>query len=175
MSKDTALEIQSLRARIEQLEDDVDVLGAFYKDVRKMVRFMAAVADDEMNMIRILKEGGGTSLGPSALRMMNGEALSGTPPEIAKMAHFIGAFTKTIAAAANAERRLQSDPKQLAKREASQLWRERYAGKHPKLRTNEQFAAECMRRWPELTSAKVILGWCTEWNKRAKRGTHQAS
>lgn len=60
------------------------------------------------------------------------------------------------------------DPKQAAKTEAFKLWTDRHAGKHPNLRTNEQFAAECMRRWPVLTSAKVILGWCTDWNKAAK-------
>ena len=60
-------------------------------------------------------------------------------------------------------------PQHAAKQKAFQFWLERRAGKHPKLRTNEQFAAECMRRWPVLTSAKVILGWCTEWNKQAKR------
>jgi hypothetical protein len=68
------------------------------------------------------------------------------------------------------EARHASDPKQSAKKEAFKLWKERHAGKHPKLRTNEQFASECMRRWPVLTSAKNILGWCTEWNKQAKAG-----
>jgi len=58
--------------------------------------------------------------------------------------------------------------KQAARVEAKKLWQERHAGKHPKLRTNEQFATECMRRWPVLTSAKVICGWCTVWAKEAK-------
>lgn len=62
-----------------------------------------------------------------------------------------------------------TDPKTKAKTEALKLWQERRAGKHPKLRTNEQFAIECMRRWPVLTSAKVICGWCTDWNKAAKK------
>jgi len=71
--------------------------------------------------------------------------------------------------------KLARDPKQVAKAEAFKLWKERHAGKHPKLRANEQFAAECMRRWPVLTSSKVILGWCTEWNKQAKRESQPAS
>ncbi|MGH3711011.1 MAG: hypothetical protein ACRDRQ_23560 [Pseudonocardiaceae bacterium] len=64
--------------------------------------------------------------------------------------------------------KLSNDPRQLAKAEARNLWQERRAGKHPKLRTNEQFATECIRRWPVLRSSKVICGWCTKWNKEAK-------
>jgi hypothetical protein len=64
--------------------------------------------------------------------------------------------------------KLARDPKQAAKAEAFKLWQERHAGKHPKLRTNEQFAGECMDRWPVLTSVKVICGWCTDWTKAAK-------
>jgi len=57
--------------------------------------------------------------------------------------------------------KLAKDPKQKAKAEVEKLWLERHCGKHKKLRTNEQFAAECLRRWPVLTSSKVICGWCT--------------
>jgi hypothetical protein len=71
--------------------------------------------------------------------------------------------------------RLKHSPQQAAKAETFKLWQERHAGHHPELRTNEQFAAECMRRWPALTSAKVILGWCTDWNKQAKRKSQPAS
>lgn len=70
--------------------------------------------------------------------------------------------------------KLAKDPVQAAKAKAYKLWLERHAGKHPNLRTNEQFAMECMRRWPVLTSSKVITGWCTEWNKAAKK-TQSAS
>lgn len=59
-----------------------------------------------------------------------------------------------------------NDPKAGAKAAALTLWKERRAGQHPKLRTNEQFAMECMRRWPELTSVAVITRWCTEWNRK---------
>lgn len=69
---------------------------------------------------------------------------------------------------AGAAAKLANDPKQRAKTKAKKLWQERRAGKHPKLRTQEQFAAEVMRRWPELTSSRVICGWCTQWNKEAK-------
>ena len=65
-------------------------------------------------------------------------------------------------------RRAAKDPRSIAKQGAFALWQERRAGRHPKLRTNEQFATECMRRWPDLTSAKVILGWCTLWNRQAR-------
>lgn len=64
--------------------------------------------------------------------------------------------------------RLSNDPKQLAKAAAHILWKERRAGMHPKLRTNEQFATECMLRWPVLTSSKVICSWCSAWNKEAR-------
>jgi len=64
--------------------------------------------------------------------------------------------------------RLERSPKQVAKAEAKKFWKDRHDGKHPKLRTNEQFAMECMRRWPALTSTKVILGWCTAWGKEAR-------
>lgn len=68
-----------------------------------------------------------------------------------------------------------NSPKSAAKAEALKLWNERRAGKHPRLRTNEQFATECMRRWPVLTSSAVITGWCTKWNKQVKRKSHPAS
>lgn len=73
-----------------------------------------------------------------------------------------------------AKAKLALDPKQIAKAEAHKLWKDRHAGMHPKLRTNEQFATECMHRWPELTSSKVITGWCTKWTKETKRQTTPA-
>jgi hypothetical protein len=83
---------------------------------------------------------------------------------------------KTALAVEHSEIRWASDPKQAAKAEARNLWNERHAGKHPRLRTNEQFAIECMRRWPALRSAAVITGWCTAWTKAAKgRKTQSAS
>jgi len=66
--------------------------------------------------------------------------------------------------------RVANDPKQIAKSKAFQLWKDRHVGKHPSLRTNEQFAMECLRQWPQLTSIKVILGWCTTWTKEEKKG-----
>lgn len=75
----------------------------------------------------------------------------------------------------NVQAKLARDPKQAAKAEAFKLWQARRAGKHPTLRTNEQFATECQSRWPVLTSAKNILGWCTQWNKDAKRKSQSAS
>lgn len=71
--------------------------------------------------------------------------------------------------------RLERSPKQVAKAEVKKLWKERHDGKHPKLRTNEQFAGECMSRWPVLGSAKVILGWCTEWGKEVRQKSQPAS
>lgn len=60
--------------------------------------------------------------------------------------------------------------KAAAKVGALELWKERNAGEHPKLRTVEQFATEVMRRWPVLTSAKVICGWSARWTKEVKDG-----
>ena len=57
-----------------------------------------------------------------------------------------------------------------AKAGALALWKERQAGRHPKLRTVEQFATEVMRRWPVLSSAKVICGWSARWTKEVKGG-----
>lgn len=75
----------------------------------------------------------------------------------------------------NAQAKLARDPVQAAKAQAFRFWQERRAGKHPRLRTNEQFAMECMRRWKALTSPKVILGWCTKWNKEARQQSQPAS
>lgn len=60
--------------------------------------------------------------------------------------------------------------KAAAKARALELWKERNAGKHPKLRTVEQFATEVMRRWPVLTSPKVICGWSATWSKQVAAG-----
>ncbi|MFP5374533.1 MAG: hypothetical protein ACLGHW_06500 [Gammaproteobacteria bacterium] len=70
-----------------------------------------------------------------------------------------------------AARKLENDPKQVAKARALELWKERHAGQHPKLRTVEQFATEVMRRWPVLTSPNVIRRWSAEWTKAARAGT----
>ena len=71
-------------------------------------------------------------------------------------------------ARAGGQKRWANDKKTAAKAEAYVLWQERRKGNHPKLRTNEHFATECLRRWPVLTSSKTILGWCTEWEREAK-------
>jgi hypothetical protein len=62
-----------------------------------------------------------------------------------------------------------------AKLGAKNLWEERRSGKHPKLRTVEQFATEVMKRWPVLESAKVICQWSADWTKEAKAKRHPAS
>lgn len=84
--------------------------------------------------------------------IVRGEAIS-----VQKRNGSVGAATK-----------LAKDQKQHAKAEARKLWQARRLGMHPKLRTQEQFATEVMRRWPILTSSKVICGWCTKWNKETK-------
>jgi hypothetical protein len=81
----------------------------------------------------------------------------------------------TVQARRAARAMLAKDPRQAAKREAKKLWQERRAGKHPRLRTNSQFAIECMRRWPVLKSHDVITGWCTTWTKEAKQKSQPAS
>ena len=74
-----------------------------------------------------------------------------------------------------AKRRLENDPKQMAKAGALQLWLERHEGRHPRLRTVEQYAIEVMRRWPVLTSSKVITGWSAQWSKDVRAGRTPAS
>jgi uncharacterized protein YoxC len=76
-------------------------------------------------------------------------------------------------AISGAKAKNENDPKQIAKQAANALWLERHKGKHAKLKTNEQFATEVMRRWPVLTSSKVICGWAAAWGKevRTKKNT----
>jgi hypothetical protein len=49
------------------------------------------------------------------------------------------------------------------------LWQEREDGKHPKLRTEEQFALEVMRRWPLLSSISATKGRSTKWREEARK------
>lgn len=74
-----------------------------------------------------------------------------------------------------AKKRLENDPRQAAKVGALQLWLERHEGKHPRLRTVEQYAIEVMRRWPVLTSVKVICGWSAAWSRDVREGRTPAS
>lgn len=77
-----------------------------------------------------------------------------------------------------AKAKLAKDPKQAAKAQVKKHWEKWKSGALPKrIRTTEQFAIECMRLWPELTSVKVICGWSATWNKEAKskRTTQPAS
>lgn len=64
----------------------------------------------------------------------------------------------------------ENSDKAVAKAAALALWKERAAGKHPKLRTVEQYATEVMYRWPILQSSKVICGWSAKWTKQVKAG-----
>lgn len=72
---------------------------------------------------------------------------------------------------ANARLAKDRDGKQSAKAGALKLWKERRAGRHPNLRTVEQFATEVMHRWPVLTSANVIRRWSAIWSRAAQEGT----
>ena len=67
-------------------------------------------------------------------------------------------------------KRWEAHPQQLAKAEALKLWIERNEGKHPNLRTVEQYAIEVARRWPVLTSIKVICTWSAKLSKDVKLG-----
>lgn len=60
--------------------------------------------------------------------------------------------------------------KAAAKAAALELWKERHAGKHPKLGTVNQYATEVMRLWPILQSSKVICDWSAKWTKQVKDG-----
>lgn len=98
------------------------------------------------------------------------------PDKAVNLIAFCGLWLARLVVLLDSERRrrgamkkMKRDPVQAAKAQAFKLWQERRAGKHPKLRTNSQFAIECMRCWPILTSHDVITGWCTEWTKQAKQ------
>lgn len=77
-------------------------------------------------------------------------------------------------AAARLERNSKQAAIQDAKAEAKKLWQERRVGKYPELRYNWQFAAECLKRWPALTSPDVVKGWCTKWEKEARQKSKPA-
>lgn len=80
------------------------------------------------------------------------------------------AFAAQAARKKGAANKLAKDPKQAAKAGALELWKERNAGKHPKLRRVQDFATEVMRRWPALTNAKTIEGWSAQWTKEVRAG-----
>jgi hypothetical protein len=88
-------------------------------------------------------------------------------PTPTNTAEIEAAARSTLARAAQSAR-ARNDPKQAAKAGALALWIERREGKHPSLRTVEQFAIEVMRRWPVLQSSKVICGWSAKWTKQAR-------
>ena len=77
-------------------------------------------------------------------------------------------------ASKNGKKKLEKDPESRKKAEAKagalELWKERHAGKHPKLRTVEQYATEVMHRWPILQSSTVICRWSAKWTKEVKAG-----
>ncbi len=141
---------QSIMSRIQRLREHAQLV------------FTA----DELHSLAIEKGAGSRDIDDDwELRARVAEA------ELAAMyfhAEGLPARTRSKTAKTAAAAKLVKDPKQTVKGEAFLLWQERHAGQHPKLRTNEQFALECMRRWPTLTSAKVICGWCTKWTRDAK-------
>ena len=61
-----------------------------------------------------------------------------------------------------------SDGKQAAILKSKALWEEREAGKHRKLVTEDQFAMEVMRRYPELKSIASIKKRSTRWRNEAR-------
>ncbi|MGH8115559.1 MAG: hypothetical protein ACREPS_10985, partial [Rhodanobacteraceae bacterium] len=77
------------------------------------------------------------------------------PPKSTTSAH------KRARHAANA-RYARETPKTRAKGAAHALFLERHEGKHPKLRTNEDFATECVKRWPELKQSTLTRKWCPQ-------------
>lgn len=60
-----------------------------------------------------------------------------------------------------------------AKAEAHALWQERRACKHPKLRRNVDFARECVKRWPILSSNTITQKWCPQWEREEKKANQR--
>ena len=87
---------------------------------------------------------------------------------IREVVDVVESAARTKQAKAGAAGRIFKNRVSAVKPEVFAFWRERNRGLHPKLRTNEKFAMECMQRWPDLNSIKVITGWCTQWNKEEK-------
>ena len=59
------------------------------------------------------------------------------------------------------------DPKQEAKAECRKEWDAWQCGEQV-FTGKESFARYCLEEYPVLTSAKVITGWCREWEKEAQ-------
>lgn len=71
--------------------------------------------------------------------------------------------------AANA-RHARETPITQAKDDAHRLFADWHVGKLPKLRTNELFAMECVRRWPILKQSTLTRKWIPKWRAEAHSG-----
>ena len=64
--------------------------------------------------------------------------------------------------------------KYAVRQKAFELWEKREHGRlqpehRTALRTEEQFAMEVVRLWPDLTTIGTVRKWSTEWRKQARR------
>lgn len=64
--------------------------------------------------------------------------------------------------------------KHAVRQKAFELWEKREHGRlgpdlRAALRTEEQFAMEVVRLWPDLTTIGTVRKWSTEWRKQARR------
>ena len=79
------------------------------------------------------------------------------------LGHLLGGvdgLSKSSIARLGAEGKLKNDPKQVAKKEAEQYWKNHRSS----YKTKADFARAMQDKFPQLTNAKVIEGWCRDWD-----------
>ena len=162
---------------IDQLQQEVKVarvdLDTFAKSVTRKWSFIAKLMGKNPrqmheNFSALLSRGTLPDNDADMLRVITAAMPDDIRQDMEKVTAAAQAIGRKEQARLAVAAKLRNDPVQAAKTEATKLWQERRAGQHPRLRTNEQFATEVMRRWPVLTSSKVVCGWCTDWEKEAK-------
>lgn len=55
-----------------------------------------------------------------------------------------------------------------AKAAAHELWKQRELGKLPGFPRNEDFAAECVKRWPILKQSTITQKWIPQWSRERR-------
>lgn len=170
-------EAERLQQEVKAARIDLD---AFAKKAKKKWSFIAKLMGKSFeqsheNIWAILSKGPAPDNDADMLRVVTAALPDDIREDLEKVTAAAQAIGRKEQACLAAAAKLRNDPVQAAKMEAIKLWQERRAGQHPRLRTNEQFATEVMRRWPVLTSSKVICGWCTDWEKEAKTNGTPAS
>lgn len=181
MDANVQRELEALRKRVDWLERQTREFQSIFQslavDIGVLRGTRAMIGEHLGTSLHAMRDlFSKRPLGVKMLSVLDGsDDPADLPPDLAQQFAVFRGVWRSMQAMASAERKLAKDPKQAAKDEAKKLWLERRAGKHPDLRWNWQFAAECVRRWPVLTSPDTIKGWCTKWEKEARPENKRAS